>query len=343
MAKLLTFPKVNAMAWLAFAVIVFFVRWMFHHNATEALGLTLIVESAGFLLSLSIRPVYDRLGSVFEIRTAVVAVLVSLSAATLISIFTHWVAGLTGWHNPHFTPFENIMLRLLLMWIVFLGWSFGFFWLKAELALRSETQIAEEAVREAHRMELQMLRAQLDPHFLFNSLNGINAEIPAHPEAAAEMVRKLSGYLRYSLDHRKRSVSPLSDELDAMEAYLDIEKARFGERLSVSIKATPEARWRRVPSFLLQPLVENAIKHGLLATRAPMDLTIDAGVAGTDLRITISNTGTFPADASSDGLGLDTLQRRLELHYPRHHDFQLKTQGGSVVAVLILRGEPCCA
>ncbi len=125
---------------------------------------------------------------------------------------------------PHFTPLESVALRTLLMWTIFLGWSFGYFWLKAERDLRSETLLAEEAVREAHQMELQMLRAQLDPHFLFNSLNGIATEIHPHPDSATEMVRELSDYLRYSLDHRKRAISPLSDELDAMNAYLEIER-----------------------------------------------------------------------------------------------------------------------
>ena len=230
------------------------------------------------------------------------------------------------------------------MWAIFLGWSFGYFWLKAETALRNETLLAEEAVREAHRMELQMLRAQLDPHFLFNSLNGIATEIPAHPDSATEMVRELSDYLRYSLDHRKRAISPLSEELDAMGAYLAIEKARFGERLSVRIEATAEARCRNVPSFLLQPLVENAVKHGLSHSRHPMNLTISASVQRDLLTIEVANTGILPApDPSKDGIGLDTLRRRLALNYPHRHDFTLTADCGCVQAKLLLRGEPCFA
>ena len=340
----MSFWRLNLLTWLTLAAVFFFVRWILHQDPLRALCFTVAGESSAFLLTLVLRSVYRRLDLTFNLRTAVLITVLSLLASVLIAGFSHALTLLTGWYNPHFTPLENGVLRVLLMWTIFMGWSFGYFWLKAETALRSETLLAEEAVREAHRMELQMLRAQLDPHFLFNSLNGIAAEIPAHPDSATEMVRELSDYLRYSLDHRKRAVGPLSDELDAMRAYLEIEKARFGERLSVRIEATPEARCRKVPSFLLQPLVENSVKHGLSNSRHPMELTISAVVQGDVLIIGVGNTGTLPVpDPSKDGIGLDTLRRRLDLNYPNRHEFTLAADRGRVQAKLQLRGEPCFA
>ena len=342
MGQGIQFWHLNLLLWLAFGATVFVVRFIFHGDAMRALVFTFFSELLAFGISLLLRPIYRKLD--FEIRTAFLIAIFSLFSSVVLACLTHIFAELTGWHNPRFTHFENFLLRVLLMWIVFLGWSFGYFWLKTGAALKNEMLIAEEAVQEAHRMELQMLRAQLDPHFLFNSLNGIVAEIPQHPDTAAEMLRELSDYLRYSLDHRKRAISPLSDELDAMKSYLAIEKTRFGDRLELNYDISEAARWCQVPSFLLQPLVENAIKHGLHASNQPMKLEITANVKNGDLEIVVANTGHLdPGINKREGVGLDTLHRRLDLHFPWRHSFQMTEDQGWVRAVLQLKGDPCFA
>ncbi len=336
------FWHLNLLLWLAFGAAVFMVRVIFHADVARALIFTLFSELVAFGVSLLLRPIYRKLD--FEIRTAFLVAVFSLISAVVLAFLTHLFADLTGWHNPRFNPFENFLLRILLMWMVFLGWSFGYFWLKTGAALKNEMLVAEAAVVEAQRMELQMLRAQLDPHFLFNSLNGIVAEISQHPDTAVEMLRELSDYLRYSLDHRKKAISPLSDEIEAMKSYLAIEKTRFGERLELSFDISDQARWRQVPSFLLQPLVENAIKHGLHASNHPMKLEITATLKEGDLEIVVTNTGQLaPDNKSPEGLGLDTLRRRLDLHFPWRHSFQIIEDHGQVRAVLLLKGEPCFA
>ncbi len=342
MGQGIQFWHLNLLLWLAFGAAVFVVRFIFHGDVLRALVFTAFSEMIAFGVSLLMRPVYRKLE--FELRTAFLVAIFSFIASVILACLTHLFAEITGWHNPRFTPFENFLLRILLMWMVFLGWSFGYFWLKTGAALKNEMLIAEEAVQEAHRMELQMLRAQLDPHFLFNSLNGIVAEIPQHPATAAEMLRELSDYLRYSLDHRKRAISPLSDELDAMKSYLAIEKTRFGDRLELSYDISDAARWRQVPSFLLQPLVENAIKHGLHATNLPMKLEISASIKDGDLEVVVANTGHLEASTNQrEGLGLDTLQRRLDLHFPWRHSFIMSEDKGWVRAILHLKGDPCFA
>jgi two-component system LytT family sensor kinase len=340
----LSFAKVNLLAWVLFGAVAIYVRWLLQDDLVRAVGFTLVVESAAFLLSLVLLVIYERCGVSFQLRTAILVAGLSLLASLILASLAHLFADLADWHNPLFTQMENAMLRAILMWIVFLCWSFAYFWLRTEAALKTETRIAEEAVQDSHRIELQMLRAQLDPHFLFNSLNGIAAEISPHPEIAREMVRKLSLYLRYSLDHRKRSISPLSDELHAMECYLDIEQARFGDRLSVTIHASEEARWWNVPSFLLQPLVENAIKHGLHESRRRLDLGIQADVIAGALELVVTNSGQLRRPGNGGiSLGLDTLSRRLDLHYPGRHRFELTGDGDRVRAFLQLQGEPCSA
>jgi LytS/YehU family sensor histidine kinase len=189
-------------------------------------------------------------------------------------------------------------------------------------------------------MELRLLRAQLDPHFLFNALNSVAAEIPVHPDAALETVHELSEYFRYSLGHRNLVLAPLSAELDAVAAYLRVEQVRFGERLVATVEAEVEARQRDVPSFLLQPLVENAVKHGLESDRC--EIRVTARCEGEALLIDVSNPGRLPDDLHViEGVGLETLRRRLELHYPGRADFELSQMNGMVTAGLILRGMPC--
>ena len=145
------------------------------------------------------------------------------------------------------------------------------------------------AKADAQKSELQLLRFQLDPHFLFNTLNGIASEIPSNPTAAVQMVAELASYLRYSLDHRSHLLTPLAVELDTTNAYLKIQVARFGDKLQTSIIATPATREVLVPSFLLQPLVENAFKHGFNHAPAPWDLVVAAEVHADRLKIEIRN------------------------------------------------------
>jgi LytS/YehU family sensor histidine kinase len=136
----------------------------------------------------------------------------------------------------------------------------------------------------------------------------------------------------------------LSTELGAMESYLRIERARFGDRLHFRVEASEPACRRLVPSFLLQPLVENAVKYGLDRSAARLDIDLHARVEGNLLEITVANSGTMaPADSSHPGLGLETLHRRLELHYPQRHAFTLEEHDGRVIASLRLWDPPCSA
>jgi LytS/YehU family sensor histidine kinase len=276
----------------------------------------------------------------FTVKTAAVMVGLSLVAAALLATVARGWVELTGWTMPTWSKREEWLLRLIFSWFVFLTWSLAFFGLRARQVAEGAEERADRVTGEAQRIELQLLRAQLDPHFLFNSLNNIAAEIPTHPGAAQEMVHELSDYLRYSLENRDRVLAPLASELDAVTAYLKIEQARYGERMEVRVEAEPGARRQLVPSFLLQPLVENAVKHGLEAERCELRIFVrlEDGV----LRIEVSNLGRLPETLEVvEGVGLETLRRRLALHYPGRATFELSQMDGVVSAELELRGEPC--
>jgi signal transduction histidine kinase len=339
------FWQMNLFFWGFYGAMAFGVRLALGQTMWQAAAFTLLLEGTCLLLSLVLRYFYRRANRVFGLVPAVLLIMLSLAASlaqgALASAFTVW----TGWHNPMFDFFVTTAVRLFVMWTTFMAWSLGYYWLWADTERSRESERREEAEHGAQRMELLMLRAQLDPHFLFNSLNAIAAEIPAHPAAAVDMVNELSDYLRYSLDHRRDPFVPLSAEIRAMEAYLRIQHARFGDRLRFSIDMAPETASRAVPCFILQPLVENAVKYGLVHLGGGLlEVSLSARRVSGHLEIHVCNTGTLrPPDPARTGVGLETLRRRLEIHYPGRHAFALEETGSGVVAKLNLEGEPCSA
>jgi hypothetical protein len=339
-----SFWRFNLSIWAIFGIFEFTVRYLTFQDVGRALGLTMLQEPLAFLISGLLYFFYRRPSLVdpFRFSTAAWMVLLSLLAGFLQSAISRMFVDMTGWHSPGWTEREEWLFRIIFISLVYLMWSLVFFGLKTRAMAHNNEARARAAAEEAQRMELHLLRAQLDPHFLFNSLNGIASEIQTHPDAALEMVHELSDYLRYSLDHRHSMLAPLASELDAVAAYLRIEQARFGDRMEASVEAEVDARRRLVPSFLLQPLVENAVKHGLQEERC--ELRIYAGLEGDVLTISVSNPGHLPPSLEViEGVGLETLRRRLAFHYPNRSEFELSQMDGVVTAELKLKGDPCSA
>jgi LytS/YehU family sensor histidine kinase len=183
---------------------------------------------------------------------------------------------------------------------------------------------------------LQALEAQLRPHFLFNALNTVSSLIRARQDQAAiRALAALGDVLRGALRQTEPEVA-LGEELGLAERYLDLERARFGDTLSFTVEAEPDTASARVPSFLLQPLVENALKHG----RGPdgrAHVRIRAQRAGPDLRIEVRDNGSGPADGAHDGIGLSNTRARLKHLYGERGRLELLTaQGGGALAVVQL-------
>jgi LytS/YehU family sensor histidine kinase len=203
--------------------------------------------------------------------------------------------------------------------MLYISWSFLYFWVRSFL-------LGLSARADADAAELRALRAHLNPRFLFNALNAIAAEADDNPKAVRALSLELAAYLRYSLAHREAETVPLGAELDAMDHYLKVEKLRFEERLAYTIETTPEARAARVPGFFLQPLVENAVKHGLAGNAGAMKLVIRAARSDTMVRIEVGNTGAWiersrPGEAQ--GFGLESIRQRLQILFPGRHRFEI--------------------
>ena len=193
-----------------------------------------------------------------------------------------------------------------------------------------------DAERLAKEAELYNLRQQLQPHFLFNSLNSIIALIGNQPERAKEMVFQLSDFLRGTLRKDDQQLIPLEEELDHLKLYLEIEKVRFGHRLEVQIDVPKEAMQKTLPAMIVQPLLENAIKYGLYDTTEKVSIHIHAQANPSSLDIQISN----PYDPEnsirnkSSGFGLRSVERRLFLLYGRTDLLQTKNENETFIAQL---------
>ena len=188
--------------------------------------------------------------------------------------------------------------------------------------------------------ELRALRMQLHPHFLFNTLNSISALLHVNPEAADRMIARLGDFLRMTLasqsSHPAHEVT-LGEELNFLELYLSIERERFRERLTTHIDITPEAQASRVPNLILQPLVENALRHGIARLERPGLLQVRARIAGNHLRLEVEDDGPGIESARSagEGVGLKNTRSRLEALYGNDHRFSITkpANGGMLVTI----------
>ncbi len=207
-----------------------------------------------------------------------------------------------------------------------------------------EQQEANRRKEEAEKMtkdaELFKLRQQLQPHFLFNSLNSISALAGSQPEKARHMVLQLSDFLRGTLKRDEQQWVTLEEELRHLELYLDIEKVRFGERLQTEIAIGDTAKQMHIPSLLLQPVVENAIKFGLYDTIGDVTITISAEMTADNNQLVIRITNPFDEETAvstqGTGFGLASINRRLFLLFARHDLLQTSRSDNIFITTLLI-------
>lgn len=323
-------------------------RTSLFNSGSGALLVTVIVDPAMLLLVLLLRPVLlrKRLAPSFAPTALIGNAVLCVVAALVMTLWAKFVTGLTGWRVPSWGPVQSWVVPFGYYLLVFASWTAAHHWLMAEEAAQNEKRRAAVAEGEALRAELQHLRHQLDPHFVFNALNGIATEIHDDPNAAIGMVHQLAEYLRYSLAQRNRTVTPFAEEIGAVRSYLDVQKARFGDDLSYRLSVDDASLAKVTPSFLLQPLVENAVKHGFNAGHVPLDIVVEATADEDAMKIKVSSDGILREDwrsAGDPGIGLSVLRRRLDLHYPGRYRFEMLGADRRVVAELQLWGDACFA
>ena len=203
---------------------------------------------------------------------------------------------------------------------------------KATEGRKTETeQLSKEA-------ELFKLRQQLQPHFLFNSLNSISALTASDPEKARHMIQQLSDFLRGTLRKNEQQWNTLEEELNYLRLYLDIEKVRFGHRLKTEIIYSDESLGLKIPALLLQPVVENAIKFGLYDTTGEVLIRLEAFKETGSLKIVVQNP--FDPETSQPlkgtGFGLSSIQRRLFLLFARHDLISTKKENDLFITMVLI-------
>lgn len=199
----------------------------------------------------------------------------------------------------------NTMILLGLWTGTWVGW-------RSIRRARSSEVTALRAQSERHLLELDALRARLNPHFVFNALNNLRALILEDPARAREMVTRLSGTLRHALEHSQREWTTLREELGVVDDYLAVEAVHYEERLQVAIDAAQEALAARIPPMALQLLVENAIKHGIARTAGGGRLLVEARLRDGVLAVRVVNPGRLDGRSGGGGVGLAFLRSRLE-------------------------------
>ena len=288
---------------------------------------------AGILVRL-VRRLVDRPPS----RAAGVSALIALAILPpfVLPVFyapVHWLMFNQAWpitsaygHMATHDVLTNVLLSATLVGVVY-----GY--LSLQRARRLEVAAAQ--------LNEQLTRAQLNPHFLFNSLNSVAVLARRGRMADVEhMVTRLADLLRHSLEASRTQLVPMRVELEAVRRYLDIEQVRFADRLQFTIDVADTLLDVSVPSFLLQPLVENAVRHGPVDTRTPVHLTIQARANGPALVLTVSDDGAGIADSSdaSSGIGLTNTRARLAGLYGDRASLSLSSGSdnrGTVVTITL--------
>lgn len=226
---------------------------------------------------------------------------------------------------------------------VYTGWSALYLSMRFFLDFRDRDLRLAQVEINAREVELHVLRAQLNPHFLFNALNSILAEVDDNPARVKAITFNLSELLRFLLRQRDH-FGPLGDEIAAIESYLKMEKFRFEERLDWQVEVSPAARSAMVPTSLLLPLVENAIKYGLQTSPTPLQLKVGAEVRDGVVAAFVENSGRWiepdPTSTRSTGIGLANLRRRLALLYGREARVDISLPPGRVRVAPVLPSSP---
>ncbi len=226
----------------------------------------------------------------------------------------------------------GIGYRVMVLGVGMLLFALGTQWRRVK-SLELRTAEAEAALRTS---ELTRLEAQLQPHFLFNALTAVLA-CRHDPEAVATVTIGLSEHLRACLS-RQGALAPLSREIDALEHYLAVQRARFGRRLDCRIECTPEARGATVPPVIVEPLLDNALKHGAATSADPLRISVDCRTEGGTLVVTVDNSGEWiePGSNGRRGTGLANLRKRLDLLDVQDASLESGPVAGGVRATLTL-------
>lgn len=327
--------------WFGLSLISFLSLTLWYNQQGAAYIAHTILQSAlGILVSWPLRWVFNYFwydSVVFRISAAIAGVIGCSLLWTILRMTTFMA--MTG-EADLWSDFGGWLFGSILIFVCWVAFYHGVKYYQLlqhehETLLMVAAENKEQQLRRsraetiAHEAQLKMLRYQLNPHFLFNTLNAISALVQVKKSSTANsMIVQLSDFLRYSLDNDPIKRVSLEQELDALKMYLNIEQTRFGDRLQLEFDIQPEANVVLVPSLILQPLIENAIKYAVAPMEAGGKLTIAARLNAGFLEVDIADTGpgleNLAVEQNSVGVGLRNTIDRLHEFYGDNYKFRLE-------------------
>jgi two-component system LytT family sensor kinase len=315
------------------------------------LVLVLIATITGFSISLILSVIYRQLIARRPLVTWGVTALVLPFAVSLYAFIDAWVIGL--YLTTTEASFAQLFIGVFYLDATLLGaWSALYYAINYFLQIEEQNDQMMRLENQATSAQLAMLRYQLNPHFLFNTLNSISTLVLLkQTEPANAMLSRLSSFLRYTLINEPTGRVTVAQEVETLKLYLGIERMRFEERLRTRFVIDPATETALLPSLLLQPLVENAIKYAVSQQEAGAEITITSQLVGPNLRIIVSDTGPGLQSSATDnrlsgmsfdggepvstGVGLANIRDRLAQAYGESHRFEIMDPPEGGFAVLI--------
>jgi len=312
----------NSMGWM----------WLVH---------TLLLTATGYSLTLLIASLFRRLITMRPLWTLILSLAAVMLAAVAFSVIETW--SYATFLKPTSRPVGVEYLgAILLNFSLLAAWAALYYGINYFLLLEEQIDQRERLESQASSAQLAMLRYQLNPHFLFNTLNSISTLVLLkQTERANAMLARLSSFLRYTLANEPTAKVTLAQEVETLKLYLEIEKMRFEDRLRPHFKIESETIGARLPSLLLQPLIENAIKYAVTPAETGADIWLTARREGEAVRIEVADNGGGDdagiSASQSTGVGLANIRDRLSQAYGGAHRFETRRneRGGFSVIVEI--------
>ncbi|MCW3798033.1 histidine kinase [Sphingomonas sp. BN140010] len=311
---------------------------------------TLLLTATGYSLTLLMGSLFRRLITMRAIYTVILSVATVVLAATAFSVIETWSHA--TFVKPGARPFGvESFGAILLNFALLAAWSALYYGINYYLLLEEEIDQRAKLENQASSAQLAMLRYQLNPHFLFNTLNSISTLVLLkQTERANAMLARLSSFLRYTLANEPTAQVTLAQEVETLKLYLEIEKMRFEDRLRPHFRIDAATIGARLPSLLLQPVIENAIKYAVTPSETGADIWIQASREGNRVRIEVADNGSQAHEAlvatQSTGVGLANTRDRLAQAYGDAHGFTTRTNehgGFSVIVDIPLDAAPGAA
>jgi two-component system, LytTR family, sensor kinase len=332
----------QTLGWIMFIIVDYFINYE-ELRSLKGICFWVLTVSVGFLVSLLLRYWYRKVYIIHK----------SILTLTLIIITSSFVAA-GIWFGLSFTvitPIEKMFFEeisyeiqsasgyIIFIWLLnhswpYLIWSALYFGIKLWMDLVETRERSEKSVLLAQKAQLQMLRYQLNPHFLYNTLNSIQALVYDEPKQADIIITELSDFLRFSLQEKDKLFIALGDEVKIVEKYLSIERTRFPERLEYSVCVTEQAAKVEVIGFILQPFVENAVKHGMKSSPKKLSVSVKGYVEAKKLFLEVKNNGSWIEMGEKYGSSIQNVRERLENVYPKKHKIHILKNSNTVYIII---------